>query len=59
MKVVISSMAIFAFISTILILIDSIKTRNKINEIISKHNLLVKSLQKIEKEVENLKNQMK
>ncbi len=63
MKVVILSMAIFAFICTILILIDSFKTRNKINEIISKHNLLIESLvchlQKIEKEVENLKNQMK
>ena len=63
MKVVILSMAIFAFICTILNLIDSFKTRKKINEIISKHNLLVKSLgcdlQKIEKEVENLKNQMK
>ena len=63
MKEVILIMAIFAFISTILNLIDSIKTRNKINEILSKHNLLVESLvcdlQKMEKEVENLKNQMK
>ena len=59
MKTVILSMAIFAVISTILILIDSIKTRDKINEIISKHNLLVESLQKIEKEVEKLKNKMK
>ena len=63
MKVVILSMAIFAVISTILSLIESFKTRNKINEIISKHNLLAKALacdlQTIEKEVENLKNQMK
>ena len=63
MEVVILSMAIFAFICTILNLIDLFKTRNKINEVVSKHNLLVKSLvcdlQKIEKEVENLKNQMK
>ena len=59
MKVIILSMAIFAVISTILILIDSLKTRKKINEIISKHNLLVESLQKIEKEVEKLKNKMK
>ena len=62
MEVVILSMAIFAFICTILNLIDLFKTRNKINEVVSKHNLLVKSLvcdlQKIEKEVENLKNQM-
>ena len=63
MKIVILSMAIFAFISTILNLIESFKTRKRINEIISKHNLLIKllvrELQKIEKEVENLKNQMK
>ena len=59
MKVVILSMAIFAVINIILILIDSFKTRKKINEIISKHNSLVESLQKTEKEVENLKNQMK
>ena len=63
MKVVILSMAIFAVTSTISILIGSFKTRNKINEVISKHNLLVKllvrNLQTIEKEIENLKNQMK
>ena len=63
MKVVILSMAIFAFISAILNLIDSFKTRNRINEVISKHNLLVKllvrNLQTIEKEIENLKNQIK
>ena len=63
MKAVILSMVIFAFISIILNLIDSFKTRKKINEIIAKHNLLVKllvcDLQKIEKDVENLKNQTK
>ena len=63
MKVVILSMAIFAVISTILILIDSFKTRKKINEVRLKHKWLVESLicelQTIEKEIENLKNQMK
>ncbi len=63
MKVIILSMAIFAVISTILTLIDSLKTRKKINEVKSKHNWLVESiiceLQTIEKEIEKLKNQMK
>ncbi len=63
MEIVILSMAIFTVINIILILIDSFKTRNKINEVISKHNLLAKTLacdlQTIEKEIENLKNQMK
>ena len=63
MEIVILSMTAFAVISTILNVIDSFKTRDKVNEIISKHNSLVESLQKaekeIEKEIENLKNQIK
>ena len=63
MKAVIISMAIFAFFSTILNLIDLLSLRKKINEVKSKHNWLVESLicelQTIEKEIENLKNQMK
>lgn len=63
MKAVILSIVIFAFINTILNLIDSFRIRNKINDVISKHNSLVKSLvsdlTSIEKEVDNLKNKMK
>lgn len=63
MEIVILSMVVFAFISAFFIFIDSLRIRKKMNEIISKHNLLAKALacdlQTIEKEIENLKNQMK